>query len=290
MASRLGWLVPVVAISGFAPACIDVPTTLTRLMEAQRLASALHLSFTHSVEAANRAIMATDDEAAARAASESREAVAAIERQLLELRQILQSLAFRTDLERLDAFKVRYDEYRRLNEDTLRLVLENTNVMAQRLAYGPSAEAADAFHQAVEAAVKQAPASGRCAAREHAARAWASVLELRVLYPRHIAEADDEAMTRLEAQMTEAAGRAHSALGQLIRELPQSSGPLGDAKSALDRFMTTHPEIVELSRRNSNVRALDLTLGRKRVLAVDAEVQLEALEKGLAEHGFKATR
>jgi hypothetical protein len=291
MTSRTGWPLALVAtMACLAAACVDVPATLTRLVEAQRLTAAIQVSLSRSVEAANRAVMATDDEAAARASSESRDAVAAIDEQLRDLRQVLEALGYRPELERLEAFTVRFGEYRRLNEDVLGLMLENTNVKAGRLASGSSADAADALHQAVEAVAPLAPPASRAAAGEQAARAWAAVLEIRVLYPRHIAEADDAAMTELEARMSDAAGRARAGLEALGRAVPQGGRPMSDAQAALDRFMTIHAEIIDLSRRNSNVRALALTLGRKRTMAAEAEMQLTALEETLKTHEFRATR
>jgi hypothetical protein len=234
--------------------------------------------------------MATDDSTAAEAANDSRNATAAIDRQIPELQQVLQTLTYQIELKRLDGFKARFDEYRRLNDDILSLVLENTNVKAQRLAFGPSADAADGFHEALDAAVAVAQGGETCMAETQAARAWAAVLEIRALYPRHIAEADDAEMTRMETAMAAAATRARTGLEQLTRELADAGSRLAQARAALDRFMEVHTEILELSRQNSNVRALALALGRKRTVAADAEAQLIAVEEALKTHDFSATR
>ena len=49
-------------------------------------------------------------------------------------------------------------------------------------------------------------------------------------------------------------------------------------------------QVVQLSRRNTNVRSLALTLGRKRVVAAEAEDQLRSLGEALAAHTFQGTR
>ncbi len=49
-------------------------------------------------------------------------------------------------------------------------------------------------------------------------------------------------------------------------------------------------EIVTLSRRNSNVRSLALSLGRKRTVTAECADDLRALEQALAKHEFSATR
>jgi hypothetical protein len=73
---------------------------------------------------------------------------------------VLEALTYRIELKRLDGFRPRFEEYRRLNDDVLSLVLENTNVKAQRLSFGPSSDAAEAFHRAIEAAAAGASDSG----------------------------------------------------------------------------------------------------------------------------------
>lgn len=63
-----------------------------------------------------------------------------------------------------------------------------------------------------------------------------------------------------------------------------------DAVGALDRFTAIHKEIIKLSRRNSEVRSLSLSLGRKRTITAQCEDRLRALEEALAKHQFTATR
>jgi dihydropyrimidinase len=55
-------------------------------------------------------------------------------------------------------------------------------------------------------------------------------------------------------------------------------------------LMSVHAEIVALSRRNSNVRSLALSLGRKRIVTAECEDQLRALEEALTKHEFSAAR
>jgi hypothetical protein len=54
--------------------------------------------------------------------------------------------------------------------------------------------------------------------------------------------------------------------------------------------MAIHTEIITLSRRNSDVRSLALSLGRKRIVTAACDDQLRALEQALAKHEFTATR
>ena len=62
--------------------------------------------------------------------------------------------------------------------------------------------------------------------------------------------------------------------------LPPAAGPqLAAAAAALDRFKAINAELVTLSRRNSNVRSLALSLGRKRTVTAECDDILHALEE-----------
>ena len=69
-----------------------------------------------------------------------------------------------------------------------------------------------------------------------------------------------------------------------------SSDLLTNALSALDHFKDISAQIVQLSRRNSNVRSLELSLGSKPALSTACDESLHALQNALAEEESKATR
>ena len=73
-------------------------------------------------------------------------------------------------------------------------------------------------------------------------------------------------------------GRVETALEQLL-----------EARS-LSADMAVNADIVVLSRRNSNVRSLALSLGQKRELTAQCEATLRALQEALAKRGFGGSR
>jgi hypothetical protein len=280
-----------VIATGILAGCAPPPAALTQLMEARRLASDLHVEFTKAAEAANRAVMADTDEASAAAAEEAKRARQAVERDMDALRPILESLGYREDLRQLEAFKGRFEEYRRLDDEILPLAVENTNLKAQRLSFGPAREAADSFRSAVDAAVRPVPAKDSSRARELAAIARIAVLEILALQAPHIAEPRDDIMTRLEEQMKTSAASARKTLTGLQAVTGRAgASQVAAATTALDGFLSINDQIVALSRRNTNVRSLALSLGRKRAVTAECEDQLKALEEALAKHAFTATR
>ena len=115
------------------------------------------------------------------------------------------------------------------------------------------------------------------------------MLEIQVLQAPHIAEPEDAVMTRLESEMDASASAAKKALDELRAALG-ASPQLDAAGDALTRFLSVHAEIIKLSRRNSNVRSLALSLGRKRTVTATCETRLQAFETALGRHAFTATR
>ena len=275
-------------LGALASGCINGPAVMTEQAEARRLASQLEVSFADANEAANRAVLADTDEASVAAAKESAEDSKAAQGALDQLKPHLQSLGYQAEISSLQRFATKFDECRKLDAEILPLAVENTNLKAQRLSFGEAQESADAFGAAVDAVAAAARSADGAL---QASRARGAVVAMQVLQARHIAEADDAAMDRLEQQMATEEQNARTAVQRLRAAAGGASGKdLEAATAALDRFVSVNREIVQLSRRNTNVRSLALTLGRKRVVAAEAEDQLKSLGEALATHTFQATR
>lgn len=272
--------------------CVKSPdTVLYGVMESRRLAAELLVQFTKATDASNRAVMADTDEASTAFAVEAKQATEAVQKNVDSLRPILNNLGFATESRLLDDFSNRFGEYRRVDGEILSLAVENTNLKAQRLSFGAANEAAAAFRRSVEGAAAATATNDRWQAKALAAATVAAVLEIEVLQAPHIAETKDEAMTEMEKRMAASETHARDALRTLDGLVaPGSRQQVAAANAALDRFMELNRQIIELSRRNTNVRSLALALGQKRTLAASCEGDLRALQEGLAQRDFKATR
>jgi len=274
------------------PGCAGNPqTTLERLTEARRLSADLLVQFTEATDAANRAVMADSDEESTAFAREATMATESIQKDVDSLGPLLTDLRYSGEADLLNEFKRRFAEYHELDQSILGLAVENTNNKAQRLSFGPAQEAADSFSAALDTVRKSAGAADRWQVEALAATAVAAVREIQVLQAPHIAEADDAEMTRMEKQMMGSEATARRALETLTGLVSASSRPLVAAASAtLDKFMNVHAQIIVLSRRNSEVRSLALSLGRKRMLTGACDETLRALQDALAKRGFTGTR
>jgi hypothetical protein len=287
-----GVAVAAVVAAGVAGCTTPTPpdATLQRLLDASKLAADLLVQFTKAGDAANRAVMADTDETSVAFAREAEQATQTVLRDSAALRPLLTALQYTSELKLLDEFDARFADYRKLDRSVLDLAVENTNLKAQRLSFGPAQEAADAFRNSLDA-LRAASQADTWRVRALVATAVAAVREIEALQAPHIAESDDAEMTRIEKRMAAAEGAARSAL-QMLPPLiaAESRTQLTAASTALDQFMARNAEIVALSRRNTNVRSLALSLGQKRMLTAMCEDGLRALQDALSKRGFPATR
>ena len=265
-------------------------TVLERSTEAQQRSSNLLVQFAKAADLSSRAVMAGTSEASAALARETDQATEGIQSDTDALAALLQSLGYGGEIELLKEFGGRFAEYRTLDREILALAVEGTNVKAQRLSFGAAMDAADACQDALEALVPASPAT-RDRVSVPVATAVAGIREIQALQAPHIAEADDAAMTKLEAKMTASESAARRALASLEKLTPAASrATLTEATASFDRFMAVHSEIITLSRRNSNVRSLALSMNQKRTLAAACEDSLRALQEALSKRNFPGTR
>jgi len=271
--------------------CRAPEAPLQRLVEARGLAADLLVQLTTASDAANRAVMADTDDASVAFAREAAQATDGVQMDIDRLAPILQELGYSNEARLLDEFKARFSEYRALDKTVLDLAVENTNLKAQRLSFGASQEAVNALRDALAALSATGDGEQKARVDALAATIVATVREIQVLQAPHIAEADDAAMTRIEQQMMTAAGNARAALASLSTLVGPSRRPqLTAATTALDRFIMVNDEIVALSRRNTNIRSLAMSLGQKRMLTATCLESLRALQDALAGRGFTGTR
>lgn len=283
--------IPAIVLIGVLMGCTAGPATvLEQLVESRRLAADLQVQFTKATDAANRSVMADTDEASIAFARETEQSIVAVERNRDALKALLTSLGYGVESRLLEEFDRAFAEYRQLDRSILELAVQNTNLKAQRLSFGQAQQVADAFRDALHAVASRSQAD-QWHVRALVATAVAGVREIQALQGPHIAEADDAAMAKLEARMIAAESTVRQALNELAPLVkPESRSTLVAATSALNQFETVHAQILDLSHRNSNVRSLALSLGRKRQLTAACEESLHALQDALAKRGFEATR
>jgi len=284
------FLVGVFAVATLGCGREDVNATLQKVSQARELAASLTVQFTMTSDAANRAVMADTDEASVEFAKESREVSAAVQKNVEQLQATLTTLGYADEEKLLAGFSKNFAEYKRLDDSVLGLAVENTNLKAQRLAFGPAQDAANAFRDALKTLTPASPADA-WHVEALSASAVMTVREIQVLQGPHIADADEAVMTRMEQQMATsqtAARKSLDALGPLVA--PASRASLQTASAALKRFMDLNAQLIALSRRNTNVHSLMLSLDEKRKMTLACQDNLRELQAALAKRGYSGIR
>ena len=288
--ASLGVIVTVLASAQVTQSgCHGGPATvMAQLSEANRLALELRVEFSKTSDASNRAVMADTDEASIAFAKEAQTASTAIEHDMVSLSSLLNTLGAPDAPPLLDQARKAFLEYRNVDSSILALAVENTNLKAQRLSFGAAHDAAEHFRAALTEFVPALAANERCRGQAFATRAELAILELETLQGPHIASSDDAAMTGIEQKMAVLHGTVEQSLSALPGVVEPSA--LAAAGAAFVQFKSIESQIVSLSRRNSNVRSLDLALRVKPPLTTACDDSLRKLQQKLLSEGSKATR
>jgi len=230
--------------------------------------------------------MADTDEASIAAVHEAEKATKAVESSAAALARLLEGLSYANEAGILREFGAQFAQYDQLNRRILALAVENTNLKAQALSFGPASQAANDFRDALQRLASASPVKDRCRVDGLVSDAVRDVREIQVLHAPHIAEHDDASMTRMETQMADLDVKARAALTSLgALSPPEAAAAVAEAVAKLDQFKATTAQIVELSRRNTNVLALDLSLRKKPALAAACDDRIRALQAALAIEG-----
>jgi hypothetical protein len=249
------------------------------------LVGRLELALARGSEAEKSAVLAITDEDSQAFADQARAATADVDRDRQELGRLLEAGGTQGERDLLARFSEAFGDLRRVDDEVLRLAVKNTNLKASALSFGPAAEALAELDGALaRAAAKTAASPDALLALRLTSDARIAVLRIQALLAPHIAEESDARMDRMEASMLEEETRARRALAGLgaLSRLGGDSD-LAAASSALARYVDIKARIVALSRDNTNVRSLALSLNQKRrslALCLDA---LGALKQAILE-------
>ena len=268
----------------------DTNAAFKELSDARNAAGDLQVAFIKATDAANRAVMAQADAASVAYASEANAEKQDVRRGIDRIRPLLDALHYDEEARILREFESRFAAYDKLDRQILDLAVENSNLTAQRLSFDAGQSAADAFRDAL-----QTLAAG------HAADAWrvkattaaalAAVREIQVMQAPHIADLDDASMTRIEARMAAAEKIARDALASLPALVDTRTRPAVEtATASLNRFVEVNARIVALSRRNTNVRSIALSLDQKQQVIPPCRQSLQALREALDRRGHRQGR
>lgn len=244
-----------------------------------------------SAEAEKSAVMADTDEDSQSFAEQSFQASRNVE----EARRALEPLLERNrqESQRFREFTHCWDKLQEIDKEVLSLAVQNTNLKALRLSFGPAADSIKRMEQALTHLMDMVSSSPDAVGLTRlASQAIVGTLNVYALHAPHIAESSASRMEEMEADMQQFEAQITEAFQRLQKRVEESGKPLLDAAWASYKdFQKLTADIVMLSRDNSNIRSFALSLGQKRKMTAECQDMLTALretvQQGMA---YKATR
>ena len=242
------------------------------------LVERMQLGLAAASEAEKSAVLAVTDEDSQTYADQARAAAATVEQARKDLAALLETGGTGNEKDLLHQFAGKFAEFQRVDNDLLRLAVQNTNLKASRLAFGPAAAALGEM----DAALSRLAAADDLKIVRFANDARTAALRIQALLPPHIAEENDQKMDELEARMAREDRVVHQSLAGLAA-LPNLSGnaDLQTATANYARFSETKAQILKLSRENTNVHSLNISLNEKRKIMFLCQDALAALKNAI---------
>ncbi|HME72848.1 MAG TPA: hypothetical protein VKM54_23710 [Myxococcota bacterium] len=249
------------------------------------LVGRMQLGLASASEAEKSAVLAITDQESQAFADQARTATAGVERERQELEQLLTRGGTQGEKDLLDEFSQLFIKFQRIDDELLNLAVQNTNLKAYALAFGPAAGALNEMSAALShLAAANADSPDAKKVIRLAFDAEIAALRVQTLLPPHIAEASDTRMDELEALMTQEDEQVRSDLTGL-GALPKLSGDadLATAASRYAQFREIKSQILTLSRENTNVRSLSISLNQKRKVMLSCQEALRHLQEAILE-------
>jgi hypothetical protein len=246
------------------------------------LVERMQVALASASEAEKSAVLAITDQDSQTFADQSRAATAEIERERQELGKLLATGGTKGEKNLLSQFSDAFGNLQRIDEEVLTLAVKNTNLKAYGLAFGPAADTVAELEAALSRVVARHGAPDAMQVLRLASGARIEVLRIQTLLAPHIAEESDAKMDQLEASMAKEAMQAREDLDGLAA-LPSLKGDvdLAAAASSLVRYGEIKQRILALSRENTNVRSLALSLNQKRKAMILCQDTLDALRQAI---------
>jgi hypothetical protein len=253
--------------------------------KAQRvdLAGRMETDLASASEAEKSAVLATTDQDSQTFADQARVMSAKVEQESRELGELLTAGGTQGERELLTQFTRAFVEFRRIDDDLLALAVKNTNVKAYGLAFGPAAVALREMNAALSRLVAaNADTPEAKTTMLLAFGAETSALRIQTLLPPHIAEENDGKMDELEAQMATEDAQVRKSLAGLAAIPRFSSDPeVATATARYTEFSEIKKQVLALSRENTNVRSLSISLNQKRKVMLVCQAALGALQQAI---------
>jgi hypothetical protein len=279
-------------ISVFRGSHVRVEDTFKNIIKKSEIVSQMRIDLLKSVEMEKNAVMAVTDTESQEFANQAFTASAAVKQNLKLLRSLIEAAPLQDEQKLIIEFSTCWTELCMLDTVILELAVQNTNLKAANLSRETGGEAMRRFEHALEDVIRSYSGSpDECRVTRLSYRAITAGLKIYNLHNSHIAEASDEKMNQIETQIKVDENEVSKSLDGLAGIVGEKSRhALLQAEEAFSEFNEVTAKVLKLSRQNSNIKSLELSLNKKRKVAAACDEILAAFQEIVQKRTFKATR
>jgi len=251
------------------------------------LLTAMRIHLHEAVDAEKNAVLAITDKASEDFAAQARQAADSVESSRKALESIIHREKLLQEPGMMNEFNSCWSQFRKLDETILDLAIQNTNLKAQKLSSTQCAQELNAFEENLNRIIHRNTHGRQCnVAVMLSYEALSAGQKIFSLHKPHIEEADDREMDKIEQRIKSFDESARKALRSL-RSItgPSDNEDFKNAETSYEQFMNLTGEILKLSRRNTNIKSAELSLGKIRLISSQCQEILANLEKTVQVRG-----
>jgi hypothetical protein len=256
------------------------------------IVSAMRLSLMKAAEAEKSAVLAVTDEESREFADKARLASAEVEKDRKELAPLIEQDNSTPETSRIAEFDKCWRKFRKVDQLLLDLAVQNTNIRASDLAFTNGAEALRKLEAGLTRLIDlDSSEGGNSQIVRLSYQALVAGIKIHDQYAAHIEAETDEEMDWVEKDIKaneEILNNSLSALARLAKG--KESDTVKDAIAADHELEKVTKEIIALSRKNTNIKSIELSLGKKRLVTAQCEDVLGAIQEFIRSKGTRATR
>lgn len=261
-------------------------------LKKNRIISQMRIDLLKSVEMEKNAVIAFTDPESIDFANQSRAASEAAAHDLDTLRSLVDTIPLQHEQKLMGELSTCWTEFGKLDQVILELAVDNSNHKAAALSRERGAEAMQRFEQTLENLYQLSPGSPNDARiAELVSRALIAGLKIYNLHGAHIDEGADGEMDQIEAQIKMEEKKVAESFADLGSTIGADNlDAVSRAQTAFAEFVAVTAKVMQISRKNSNIKAAELSLGKKRLITAQCDAILVAFQETLQNMKYKATK
>ncbi|WP_300161202.1 hypothetical protein [Solidesulfovibrio sp.] len=265
----------------------NMRANLAVLQQKQQLIAGIRAGLLMAVDQEKNALLSPSQTEARQFLDKAKDGMAGVKQDMGKLTQLVEETDNAKETAALRAVAEDFQDMASLDASLRGLAGRNTNLRAAQLSRTEAALAVSRLQQALTPAID----ADDCQAGRDALRVVTAALSVLSLHAQHIDEKTVAGMDSLEAAMNRQNARAQGAFERLSAlSVPTIAAALPTARAAYEDFWRVTREVLVLSRENTNIEAVALSMGKKRLVTAKALADLDALQNVVAEKEFTATR